>query len=302
MSEWIKLHAAVFVHPKTLRLAKRLGIPPAAAAGHMAALWCWALEYAPDGDLTRFDEEELELAAGWQGDEGTFLACANTAGFLDRLSDGERVELHIHDWTTWGGTIVERKTRERERQAERRAAARQEAEERKKTTRRPEDVRSTTARRTQAEEKRREERRGEVDLMPVSSEPGEPENDDVPPLEGEVVKGNPPAGFEEFWSAYPRHDARVKAVNAWRRLNKTEKRLATGVAQVMGELVARSAQERRFVPYGATFLNGKRWEDWREGVPPGWSDASADRAAQLRSSLDDALARIAAEEAQEVPA
>ena len=59
MSEWIKLHAAVFVHPKTRRMAKRLSISPAAVVGHLASLWCWALEYAPDGDLTRFDSEVM---------------------------------------------------------------------------------------------------------------------------------------------------------------------------------------------------------------------------------------------------
>ncbi len=38
MSEWIKLHAAVFVHPKTRRMAKRLGVSPAAVVGHLASL------------------------------------------------------------------------------------------------------------------------------------------------------------------------------------------------------------------------------------------------------------------------
>jgi len=144
MSEWIKLHAAVFVHPKTRRMAKRLGVSPAAVVGHLASLWCWALEYAPDGDLTRFDSEELEVAAGWEGPEDAFIAAAVTVGYLDRIEDGEHVETHIHDWAEWGGSIVERKTRERQRAAERRMAARQRPAGTPTSARRPHDVATTT--------------------------------------------------------------------------------------------------------------------------------------------------------------
>ena len=94
MSYWIKLHGAAFANPKTRRMAKRLGIPPAAAVGHLASLWTWALEYAPDGDLARFDGEEVEIAAGWEGEDGAFIAAATTAGYLDclgPLADGSHL-------------------------------------------------------------------------------------------------------------------------------------------------------------------------------------------------------------------
>jgi len=118
MSEWIKLHAAVFSHPKTLRMAKCLGLPPAAVAGHLGSLWCWALEYAPAGDLSAFDTEEIEIGAGWQGDDGVFAAAAIAAGYLDELGAG----VAIHDWGDYGGKWKEQRLVEAGRSRSRRAA------------------------------------------------------------------------------------------------------------------------------------------------------------------------------------
>ena len=73
MSEWLELHYAVFDHPKTKRMAKILKTPPAAVVGHLASLWAFTAQYAADGDLTRLDDEEIEIGAGWAGSEGKFL-------------------------------------------------------------------------------------------------------------------------------------------------------------------------------------------------------------------------------------
>ena len=78
-------------------------------------------------------------------------------------------------------------------------------------------------------------------------------------------------GFKEFWSVYPRHEARAKAELSWKRLNKNEKVLATGVAKIMATLVASGQKEKRFVLHATTFLNGRRWEDWRHGIPASWT-------------------------------
>jgi hypothetical protein len=95
--------------------------------------------------------------------------------------------------------------------------------------------------------------------------------------------------FDDFWASYPRHEAKEKAKVAWGRATKGERVLAIGVARVMSALVENGSQEKQFVPHATTFIHGKRWEDWREGIPAGWQDESADRAAQQQATIDAAI-------------
>ena len=52
-------------HPKTLRLARLLGIPQAAAVGILEMLWHFTGKYAVQGDIGRFQDGEIAQAAGW---------------------------------------------------------------------------------------------------------------------------------------------------------------------------------------------------------------------------------------------
>jgi hypothetical protein len=101
--------------------------------------------------------------------------------------------------------------------------------------------------------------------------------------------GGDDGSFDLFWQAYPRHEAQEKARVAWARTTKGERILAVGVAKIMGALVENGQQEKRFVPHATTFINGKRWEDWREGVPAGWEDESAERSRQQQATIDAAI-------------
>jgi hypothetical protein len=112
---WIESHTSLARHPKTLRLARILGIAVPAALGHMHLLWWWAIEYAPDGDVGRFDAAEVALACMWEGDETALLPALQRAGFVD--ANG-----HIHDWHDYAGKLVDRRRRNAERMREDRAA------------------------------------------------------------------------------------------------------------------------------------------------------------------------------------
>lgn len=72
-----------------------------------------------------------------------------------------------------------------------------------------------------------------------------------------------PAGFAEFWIAYPRKEAKQSAATAWRRLDPDAD---TQIAIAKGLLSARNSDQWRkdggkFIPHAATWLNGKRWQD-----------------------------------------
>jgi hypothetical protein len=121
---WIESHQSLARHPKLKRLARELEVSEPTAIGHLHLLWWYALDYAPTGDLTDVDENDLADAILWTGTPQTILAALTTAGFLDRDSAGG--ELLIHDWPDYAGAIMARRSGNRKRQQalrDRRAAA-----------------------------------------------------------------------------------------------------------------------------------------------------------------------------------
>ncbi len=70
-------------------------------------------------------------------------------------------------------------------------------------------------------------------------------------------------GFSEFWQAYPRKTAKQAALKAWNKL-KPDADLQQTILSAL-EQQKRSVQWQKdggqFIPYPATWLNGRRWED-----------------------------------------
>jgi hypothetical protein len=106
---WIESHQSLRDHPKTNKLIRRLSCSRAEAVGYLHMLWWWALEYAQDGDLSRFDGEEIAVAADYPGDGELFVAALTAAGFLT-------AEKRIHDWDDFGGKYLKRREQSRVRQ------------------------------------------------------------------------------------------------------------------------------------------------------------------------------------------
>lgn len=69
--------------------------------------------------------------------------------------------------------------------------------------------------------------------------------------------------WTNFWKAYPRKEAKQKALTAWRKISPNE----TLCEKIMTSLIRQKASEQwikdsgTFVPHPATWLNGRRWED-----------------------------------------
>ncbi|SFU70471.1 DnaD domain-containing protein [Alicyclobacillus macrosporangiidus] len=118
---WIESHETLAHHPKTRKLARLLGEDLPATIGRLHLLWWWAMNYAQDGDLTKYDDSDIADALMWSGDPGHAVEALCTAGFLDRTEDG----LYIHDWQDYAGRLIvqreknaERKRRSRARHAD----------------------------------------------------------------------------------------------------------------------------------------------------------------------------------------
>ena len=96
------------------KFARGLGIPEAAAAGHLFALWGWAMTYAADGNLSGMGADDIAWAAGWTGDAQEFLTAAMQCGIRGTgfLEENERGEIVLHRWDEHMGDRFERREKE----------------------------------------------------------------------------------------------------------------------------------------------------------------------------------------------
>jgi hypothetical protein len=107
---WIELHQALFTHRKTVEAAAILDLPEVYVVGHLSALWTWALDNAPDGEV-RASERVLERVAQWPGEKGKLVEALVEAGFFSRSESG----FVIHDWHDYAGRLIERRAKNADR-------------------------------------------------------------------------------------------------------------------------------------------------------------------------------------------
>jgi hypothetical protein len=109
---WIESHQSLDNHRKTLRLCRFLNISRPLAIGHLHLLWHWGLDNVPsNGDLGDITDEEIEMAAMWDGERGAFASALVLAGFIDVTESGRK----LHDWWDYAGKLLDRRERDRER-------------------------------------------------------------------------------------------------------------------------------------------------------------------------------------------
>ena len=107
---WIKSEQALASHPKVHLLAKDLGISVPQAVGHLHLLWWWALDYADDGNLTRY-RDFIPSASQWVGDENLFITSLIKHNWIDEVEG----KLVIHDWLDYTGALIETREKDAER-------------------------------------------------------------------------------------------------------------------------------------------------------------------------------------------
>ena len=175
---WIESHQSVWEHAKTRKAARRLGIPTVQVVGHLQSLWHWAIDHAEDGNLSKYDADDLAIAARWEGDPtdlvDALVECGpgGTAGFLERgglygpPEDERAGDLVIHDWWEYAGKLIARRRRDRERKA----AARSDSP--------PEDVREASDGQAQdsPEDTASRETVNQPTNQPTSSPDGDPKD------------------------------------------------------------------------------------------------------------------------------
>ena len=112
---WIELHQTLPTSRKTIRFKNTLRINTPQAVGHICMLWLWAIDNAPDGDLSDFTPEEIAECAGWTGEGAeSFTDALRAAGFLGG-------DMALNDWYDIVGRLMEHRAAQKESR-ERRSA------------------------------------------------------------------------------------------------------------------------------------------------------------------------------------
>lgn len=74
-----RISVALPSHPKTKKLIKIAGTD---AAWRLVCLFLWVAQNRPDGVISGMDAEDIELAAGWDGEAGVFIAALRRSGYV----------------------------------------------------------------------------------------------------------------------------------------------------------------------------------------------------------------------------
>ena len=104
---WIEYHTALRDHWKIKRLSVLLEVEYITALGAISCLWLWAAEYAQDGDMSRFSDDEIRHAT----------LCNNSKMTREALKNCELINSKnkINDWNKHGLKLLEaRRKRQRE--------------------------------------------------------------------------------------------------------------------------------------------------------------------------------------------
>lgn len=104
MADDARISTALPRHPKTVKLQRRLAAP---GCWSLVCLFLWVAENRPTGDLKGMSGEDIEIAANWPGDVGSFVHTLAEVRFLD----GQEGAYKIHDWAEhnpWAATRPQR--------------------------------------------------------------------------------------------------------------------------------------------------------------------------------------------------
>jgi hypothetical protein len=85
------------IHPKLIQLAAELKIRKYAAVGLLELLWHMTAQFAPEGDVGRFQDSEISRQLDWLGDPPRLIAALVNCRWLDKHPTKRLI---VHDWST----------------------------------------------------------------------------------------------------------------------------------------------------------------------------------------------------------
>lgn len=245
---WIEAHQELANHPKTKKLAYKLSLNKPSTIGSLILLWWWAIDYAPDGDLSKFDSAIIADVMCYRGkNPDKLISSLIESGFINE-------NMTIHDWDQYGGKLI----LAREESRERAKIRKQNQRERYKNNNVTRDKPVTDA--------------GQSCDNPVTSEGQTPchaqnsKRTEQNRTEQKNIKTTPSVtddSFDLFWSAYPKKTAKEDARKAWKKIKPNQELIEKIVSAVTAQKESDQWQKEngQYIPNPATWLNRGQWED-----------------------------------------
>jgi hypothetical protein len=203
------------------------------ALGFLGEWWGQTLEVSEDGDVSGWDADYLSelIGLGAQVSSRVWEALV-TFGWIDKTADGK---LLVHDWPDWAGRFLRAKYSDNRQRLVEIWALHGRVYGEKHTDIKPTSNRQVTD--------------------TILSFPSLP---------------NPKALalFERFWEAYPKKRSKGQAEKAWKKLAMSEGLFERIMAAIQKARASPDWQKDhgQYIPYPATWLNAKGWEDDVGGV------------------------------------
>jgi hypothetical protein len=109
---WIESHQSLGTHRKLMALCQALHIDDTRAVGMLHYLWWWALDNAPDGNITGVSDKTLAVASHWKGSPDLWVTTLRQVGLVDE----DATMRTLHNWEDYAGKLVSARERNKERQ------------------------------------------------------------------------------------------------------------------------------------------------------------------------------------------
>jgi hypothetical protein len=241
---WFKVDDGLHASTKTRR------------AGDAMALWVmagsWCADQLTDGWLP--EDMAPGLSRNWKKQAAKLVE----VGLWKPEQRNGEAGWRFHDWEVYQPTRIQ-VLADREAAAERQRRARDKAKQR-----RDEEAQSRVS-------------HGVTDgvTTPVSHGPPDPTRPDlkIKPSRSPSASTSPKPGadddpqFVRFWAAYPRRIGKGQARRAWAKAVKGTD--AEKIIEAASRFAAdRGNQDPQFIPHPTTWLNGERWNDAPDPLPP----------------------------------
>ena len=105
LMSWIESHQSLLNHPKLFKLCGAMEWEKYEGVGRLHAFWYWCMEYALDGDLTKFNDAQIALGMGVAIQQARRLVKAMVEScWIDR-----EPYMRVHDWWDYVGLYLMRR-------------------------------------------------------------------------------------------------------------------------------------------------------------------------------------------------
>ncbi len=287
---WIESHQSLRNHRKVLVAAQMLKMDKHKFIGHLHCLWWWALDNAdidgnlPDGTTPAIIASSAEVSKKLTD---KFVEVLIFARFIEHFpgenpgKPKKNTLYRLHDWYDYAGKLMERRKANRERQDRFRNAhvtrditvtsqLRNVATVPNRTVPNRTNKKSIEKKVTKnisANFEKLGSKNLDADKQLIETVERVVENQ---PRENEASKSQRRAkksdimvNFEKFWTAYPKKMSKGQAEKAFDKLNPDEQLLATMLAMIERAKTSEAwtKEDGQFIPYPATWLNAKGWQD-----------------------------------------